>query len=322
MSQAGDGSEPRESRSNATLGLLLVLGTGILWGTIGVASKGIVQQSGFDAVSISWLRAAIASPVCLLAAWFVLGRQLFDLTRRVLAVIVVLGVAMVTYQWLYLVAIDRIGVSAATLIALCGAPVIIAVVSTVAMHQPLTGPVALALAGAVTGTVLLVGSPEAGLSRGTLIGMVLAVGSAAGIAGHVIGSRAIAHQTHPLQVLAISFPVGAVAFTPVSLLRGVSFGQPVNAWLLLVYLGVVPSAIAYLFLQRGLQEVPATMAGIATMIEPLVAALLAWYFFDERLGIWGALGGTLLIGSIVILSATARQQTASSRLKTSEALGD
>lgn len=310
MGQTAQVGEHVERRSNATLGLALLLGTGILWGTIGVASKGITQESSFDAVSISWLRAAIASPVCLLAGWLVLGRRLCQMSRRDFGIMVVLGVALVVYQWLYLAAIDRIGVSAATLISLCGAPVIVAVVSTLALRESLSGPVGLALIGALAGTVLLVGSPETGRGRETVIGMLLAAGSAAGIAGHVMGCRSIARRTHPLQPLAVGFPVGAIAFTPVVLLRGVSFDQPTQAWLLLLYLGVVPSAIAYLFYQRGLQEIPATMASVATMIEPLIAALLAWYFFNERLGIWGALGGTLLIGAIALLTFTSRRGAA------------
>jgi len=44
------------------------------------------------------------------------------------------------------------------------------------------------------------------------------------------------------------------------------------------------------------------MASIVTMLEPLIAAVLAWIFFAERLGINGLLGGALLIGSIWVLT--------------------
>jgi drug/metabolite transporter, DME family len=307
MSQRDPTGDSITSRSNATLGLALLLGTGVLWGTIGVASKGITLESSFDAVSISWLRAVIASPVCLLAGWMVLGKRLFAMTRRDFGVMVLLGVALVVYQWLYLAAIDRLGVSAATLISLCGAPVIVAVVSTLALREPLTGVVGLALIGALAGTILLVGSPETGSGRETAVGVLLAVGSAIGIASHVMGCRSIARRTHPVQPLAIGFPVGAIVFAPVALLRGVSFNQPAEAWLLLLYLGIVPSSIAYFLYQRGLQDVPATMASIVTMIEPLIAGLLAWYFFDERLGLWGLLGGALLLGSIGLLTMQSRR---------------
>jgi DME family drug/metabolite transporter len=289
-------------RIGAPSGIAMLVGTGVLWGTIGVASKAIADDSTLDAISISWLRSVIASPVCILAAWIALGPKLFTARRRDFWTMLALGVVLIFYQWFYLAAIDRIGVSAATLVSLCGAPVIVAVVSALVLHESLAGPVGVALVGAIAGTALLIGRPDAGSSSTTLVGVLFAIACAAGIAGHVLGLRSIAHRVHPLQPLAIGFPVGAVLFAPVALSRGVSFDQPATSWLLLIYLGVVPSAVAYLLYQRGLQEVTASMASIVTLIEPLIAAILAWIFFDERLGVWGILGGALLIGSIGILS--------------------
>jgi DME family drug/metabolite transporter len=289
-------------RIGAPSGIAMLIGTGVLWGTIGVASKAIADDGTLDAISISWLRSVIASPVCILAAWIALGPRLFQARRRDFRLMLGLGVVLIFYQWFYLAAIDRIGVSAATLISLCGAPVIVAVVSALVLHESLAGPVGLALVGAIAGTVLLIGRPDAASSSTTLVGVLFAMACAAGIAGHVIGLRSIAHRVHPLQPLAIGFPVGAILFAPVALRRGVSFDQPTTSWLLLVYLGVVPSALAYVLYQRGLQEVTASMASIVTLLEPLIAAVLAWIFFDERLGFWGWIGGALLIGSIWILS--------------------
>lgn len=190
----------------------------------------------------------------------------------------------------------------ATLISLCGSPVIVAVVSSLMLRESLSRPVVLALAGAIAGTVLLVGTPETDQSGNVALGILLAVACATGIAMHTLGSRRIASRVHPLLPLAVGFPVGAVLFAPVALSRGISLDINATSWALLLYLGVVPSSLAYLLYQRGLQDVPATMATIVTMLEPLIAAVLAWILFDERLGIWGWLGGVLLLGSIWLLS--------------------
>ncbi|CAN5722968.1 EamA family transporter [soil metagenome] len=289
-------------RNGAAWGIALLVGTGVLWGTIGVVSKLIADGSSLDAISITWLRSAIAGPVCLIAARFTLGSNLFRAPRRDMALMIAFGGVLILYQWLYLAAIDRIGVSAATLISLCGAPVIVAVGSTLLLRETLTGVILLSLSGAIVGTILLVGRTETGTGSDALIGVLLAAGCAAGIATHVMGLRSIAHRVHPLQSLSIGFTVGALLFTPVALAHGVSIDQPARAWLWLLYLGIVPSTIAYLLYQRGLQEVTASMASIVTMLEPLIAAVLAWILFDERLGLNGILGGALLIGSIWILT--------------------
>ncbi len=85
-------------RSEVAWGMGMLAGTGVPWGTIGVVSKAIADDSSLDAVSISWLRAVIASPVCLLAAWMALGSGLFQARRRDFWFMVGLGGVLILYQ--------------------------------------------------------------------------------------------------------------------------------------------------------------------------------------------------------------------------------
>ncbi|MCA9858184.1 MAG: EamA family transporter [Thermomicrobiales bacterium] len=283
----------------------MLIGTGVLWGTIGVASKGVFDHSQLDAVSVTWLRTLMASPICILAVWFSGGKTLLRFPRKALLVMIALGIALILYQWLYLAALEQMGVSATTLISLCGAPVIVAVLSALLMNERLNRPQLVALAGALLGTGLLIGRPpEVEGGNGTL-GVLFALGCAFGIAIHAMGSRRIAASVHPLVVLAVGFTVGAIAFAPIVLARGLTIDADPTGWILLIYLAVVPSSIAYLLYQRSLKDVPASMATIVTLLEPMVAAVLAWFFFDERLGWNGVLGGALLLASIWILSTRA-----------------
>ncbi|MCA9864366.1 MAG: EamA family transporter, partial [Thermomicrobiales bacterium] len=137
---------------------------------------------------------------------------------------------------------------------------------------------------------------------GFLAGVLFALGSAAGIAAHALGSRRIAGRHDALLPLAVAFPAGAVAFAPIALSRGLSFDQPLTGWLLVIYLGVVPSALAYVMFQRGLRYLPASTASILTLAEPLTAAVLAWVLFSEALSPVGIAGGALLLASIVLLT--------------------
>jgi drug/metabolite transporter (DMT)-like permease len=100
----------------------------------------------------------------------------------------------------------------------------------------------------------------------------------------------------------VSFAVGAVLFAPLAIGRGISLEQPLSGWVTVLYLGVVPSALAYAMYQRGLRHIPASTATILTLAEPLTAALLAWALFSERLTPVGLAGGMLLLASIVLLS--------------------
>jgi DME family drug/metabolite transporter len=288
--------------------MVLLIGTGILWGTIGVASKGVFEHSALDAVSVTWIRTLMASPICILAVWLSGGRALLRFSRQDLLGMIGLGIALILYQWLYLAAVEQIGVTATTLISLCGAPVIVAILSVVLLHEPLSQPQLIALVGALIGTGLLIGRPPEMEGGNGTMGVLYALGCALGIAIHAMGSRRVAGRVHPLVVLAIGFSVGAIALAPFVFARGLHPNADPTAWALLVYLATVPSFVAYFFYQRGLRDVPASMATIVTLLEPLVAAVLAWFFFDERLSWMGAAGGALLLVSIWILSTRAVKQ--------------
>jgi len=278
--------------------------TGIIWGTIGIAGKLLYRHTDLDAVAVTWLRVVIASPIYVVLGLKALGGNLLRATRRDLTLMVVFGVVLITYQVCYLEAVARIGVSAATLISLCVPPVLVAIASVFLLGEHLNSRTASALVGALIGTALLVGwQADGGDGSGSRVaGVLFAIGCATGIACHVMGSRAIAGRHHALRPLAIGFPTGVVALLPILGGSQLTFDLPVSGWLLLLYLGIVPSVVGYWLYQRGLQYLSATTASIITLLEPLVAAILAWAIFDERLGLIGWLGGLLLMGSIIVLS--------------------
>jgi DME family drug/metabolite transporter len=161
----------------------------------------------------------------------------------------------------------------------------------------------LALGGSLAGTALLVLGRGAGTVTGSVaLGVFFAVACAVGVAIHVMWSRSFAGRHHPLRPLAVAFPAGVIVLAPLALAGGISLSQPALGWTGVLYLAIGPSVVAYLFLQRGLREVTATTASIVTLLEPLVAAILAWIMFDERLGPAGLAGGLMLVAAIAFLS--------------------
>ena len=103
-------------------------------------------------------------------------------------------------------------------------------------------------------------------------------------------------------VTVIGVAVGLASLAP-ALLAEASPTRAVRAgWPLLLYLGVGPTAIAYALFTAGLGRVPATAAGIVSLLEPLTATTLGLLLFGERLGAAGLLGAMLLLAALVILA--------------------
>ena len=77
---------------------------------------------------------------------------------------------------------------------------------------------------------------------------------------------------------------------------------PMQSWLLMLYLGSITTALANVLFFMGVRFIPATLASITALSEPLTAALLAWIFFGEQLGILGLLGAFLLLATVTLLA--------------------
>lgn len=68
--------------------------------------------------------------------------------------------------------------------------------------------------------------------------------------------------------------------------------------LLVGYLGLVPTALAYGVYFFGLRGATPTAAALATMLEPLTATVLAVGYYGETLSFAGGVGVLLIVGAL------------------------
>lgn len=293
--------------SSARRGIWLVCFASILWGTVGIATQTVYHQSNLSALSVGFWRLAFAWPVVALAGRVFVERPALPHSRPQFLRMLAIGAMLALYQVCYFSAISQVGVAIATLITLCSAPAIVALLSVWWLRERLTHRTLFALACALAGTVFLVGTPQPLEEQGRLLlGAALALGSATGYAIVTLLGKGLAAEVHPLRSAGISFAAGALCLLPFAAAAGLTSAQPLPVWALLGYIGVVPTALAYLCFFLAMRYVPASTASILTLLEPLTATLLAWWLFDERLGPGGALGALLLLGAIAILYRGAR----------------
>jgi DME family drug/metabolite transporter len=285
-------------------GVFWIVLAAVLWGTVGIASNALFRLAPTEPLSIGFLRMAIAAPVLLGAGWALLGRRIFAVTWRDAGLILLIGATMAAYQALFFAAIAQVGVAIAVLVTLCSAPMLVALLAGVFLRERLTRQVVLALLCALGGTGLLVGggSSVSGGGLQTLGGVLLALGSSLGFALMTLCSRALAGRSHPVQPMAWGLTASALFLLPFVLAFGLTLSYPLQGWLLLLYLGIVPTALAFVIFLIGMRYVIATTASIVTMLEPLTSTVLAWLLFGERLSALGFVGGALLIGAILVLA--------------------
>ena len=284
---------------------MLLIGCGLLWGTIGIAGRAIFDRSDLDPFEVSWLRTLFAMPFCLVIGYRMVGRDLFRVPRRDYLTIAVLAIAVYSYQALYLIGVREIGVSVATLLCLCSIPVLVTIYTVTFQGERLSRPVLAALIGAIGGTALLTlsegGSQGAG---GVMLGVSAALLSATLASFYNIASKSFVRRYPPITALALGFPITLVVFAPVMRGGHVTSDLPISVWVLLLYMGVGTQGLAYLMFQWGLQTETPTVASIVSLLEPVVASILAWVIFGEKLGTIGVIGAALLVGGLVLLTVS------------------
>ena len=284
-------------------GMWSIAGAGTLWGTTGVATRALYAFSSTNAFSLAFLRLVIAALIFLLLCWRLLGRRMWRMKGRDALLMLFMGTMQAVFQYCYLAAIPACGVTIATLIALCVAPVIVVLFAALFLRERPTLKVLLALLCALGGTILLTGAPDGSQAFSNLpLGVLLSLASATGYAGVILSGRALSSRYHSLQINSVSFASGALLLLLGALSTRLVLVYPAQSWLLIVYLGCVPTALAYTLFQSGMRTTPATLTSILTLCEPLTAAVLAWLLFGERLGLLGILGALLLFATIFLLA--------------------
>ncbi|RBY96194.1 multidrug transporter [Blastococcus sp. TF02-8] len=279
-------------------GFLLLVLAALCWGTTGVSGTLVSRHSDLGPLDIAWYRMAVGAAALLVLRAVTRRRAapVPSLDRGTVVRLVLVGTGLGAYQLAYFAAVARAGVSIATLVALGLAPLLIALGAILLGHGRPDLATVVALVAALVGLVLLVGV-SAGADTGTtvLLGALLAVGSAL---GYSVVTLAGADVPAGVPVTLVGFAGGALLLTPVALATGLQFPTDPVAIGVLLYLGVVPSALAYSMFFAGLRSVPGAIASIVTLLEPLTATALATLFLDEHLEPLATVGGLLVLAAV------------------------
>jgi len=280
-------------------GLALIALAAISWGTTGSVTAVLVERAGAGALVIGALRMVVAAALLLLLARAAGPLRIARADRWRCAA---LGVCMAAFQACYFSAVTMTGIAIAALIAICSAPLIIAGLAAATLGERLTARVGAALGLGVTGTALLIVGPRtaADLSPRFVAGVALALAAGLAYALYVVLAKAALARTAPLPLAGVTFTVGALVLAPVLAAPGVGH-QIALGWPWLLYLGAITTAGAYAIYTLGLREVTASVAGIASLMEPLTATLLGVFLFGERLGAAGVAGALLLFAALGLL---------------------
>lgn len=303
-------------RSDASTGLTLVMVAAGLWATVGVAVQMTPGASDLPDTLIASLRTGIAGPT-LVVLWALTGTaRLSQMRALAWRPLVRFALASAVFQICLFRSFAQLGVTVAVFLTVCLPPVLAWMWSTMHGGAALSRQSALALALAIAGMALIVVvDPDTDGARINLAGLVNGLIAAIAFVAMSLAAAEMSRRSRPILVAGAGLSLSSILLLALALLAGGGYRLPpladVGAFrlgLLVIYLGLLPTALAYLCYCSGMAKCRTPVVGlVASMIEPLLAAGLASLFLGERISPSTAVGCALLMGAMVLLWRSERQ---------------
>ncbi|MEU7633371.1 EamA family transporter [Nocardia sp. NPDC049220] len=270
-----------------------------------------VMAAGWSPAAVTSVR-IVSAAVLLVPVVAVLRPQALRFGRADLWLLFaygLLGVAGV--QLLFFVAVARVPVGVA-MVLVNVAPALVALWVRVVRGTRLPGPAWVGIGMALGGSALVTQMWQgAGLDR---LGVAAGLGAAICSAGYfLLGEHGVGrHDSFGLTAagLAIGAVMVAAVVPPWTLPAGlltnaaVLGGLRAPVWLVLLVLAVAGTVLPYLTGLRALRDLPAVLASVLALVEPLVAAVLAWLLLGQAIGPTQLAGAAILLTGAVLVQLT------------------
>ncbi|VVO42824.1 DMT family transporter [Pseudomonas fluorescens] len=277
----------------------------MIWGGTFVAGRFLADSlNPLLAASLRFLLASLALLLFMAVARIPLARP----NRKQWLQLMVLGFfGIFFYNLCFFYGLQYINASRASLIVALN-PAVIALASWLLFQERLSRVKLFGIGICLAGAGLVIVSRNQQVfngAAGAWIGDVLIFGCVLGWGIYSLYSRDLNHSLGPLQTVTYSILVGTVMLWATSAVRGelrvealaaLDFGQ----FFSLLYLGVLGSALAYIWYYDGIRKIGATRSGVFIALNPLTAVILGALLLGEHMTLPMYLGGGLILGGIYL----------------------
>ena len=284
-----------------TKGYLMVAAAGILWGTIGLQVKTLLNYQLSVQNIVLWRM--VFAVLILFPFIFFTNRKLLKIDFKGLAYISLIGIfSQFLFNILYFSTIQKTTIATAVTL-LYTAPVFIAIMARIFYKELFTFLKTLALFLCMVGCFFAATGGSMETLRLNSPGVLMGVGAGFTFALLTIIVKAIIKEYHQLTIISYSISLGLLLYLPFSRpLEIFQIGLPLNAWLLLCLLGLISTALAYGLYITGLSYgIEASRAGIISTLELVVSVILSYLVFKEMIGGWKLMGILMVIFSVIIV---------------------
>ncbi|POH31265.1 hypothetical protein ATY30_07145 [Sinorhizobium americanum] len=292
MSQAVSSASPQQSLAMAAL----------LMGGVAIAGSPIfVRLSEVGPMATAFWRVALALIPLLAWSWLAKDTGADRRPERLsdYALLVLPGVFLAIDLGAWHLSLTMTSVANATLLANL-APVFVTLASWALFRSPVSRIFLAGLVTAVAGVVVLKGGPAA-LGGGDLIGDGIAIVAAMFYAGYILAIGQLRSRFGTNRIMIWSTASAAVCTLPMAVLAEPALLPPTGfGWAILFGLAFVSHAGGQVAITYALAFLAPAFSSLTLLVQPVVAAVLAWVLLSEPVGVMQATGGAIVLIGILI----------------------
>ena len=188
-------------------------------------------------------------------------------------------------------------------------PLFVALGDTWLLASPPGRRLLASLALSVAGSVLVAwGDPGAGLgchAPSPLTGAALAVGGAFFGSAYMLAGRSVRPRVSNLEYVTPVYGVASIVLAGLALMtRSELLGYPSASWQSILMMALIPQGIGHTLINWSLGHLTSSRVAVFGLLEPLVAAALAWYTLGEPVSSLQVLGGSMVLVGVALSAAS------------------
>jgi drug/metabolite transporter (DMT)-like permease len=294
----------RHSRRPARpAGFVLVLLGALLFAAGGNVVKALFRL-GYSPLVLAQMRIWWAF-IGLLLSLLVIRPALLQVSRRELPALAIFGgIGLAGVQLSYYLTIARLNIAVALLVEYLG---LVAVTAFERYHrrQAVGTRIWGALALVLVGAFFAVGAYQPSLFSVNLPGVMLGLVSAGFFAFYLLRASTLAQRLDPWTMLLYGFGAGSLLWAGFDIGTGTAPPADWRIWALMALLGVVGTLLPHGLFLMALRTIRPSSAGIVATAEPVLAGVIAYLVFGDRLEPLQLVGAVVIMAGIVIVQTGA-----------------
>jgi drug/metabolite transporter (DMT)-like permease len=300
----------RMQMSHLTKGYFIAIFGIILWSTTGVFIGYLITHYKMPALLMAFWRDLLVC-VALAPALFLTRRSLLHVHASQIGFYILFGLTLALFNSIWVLSVKTNGAAVATVLGYSSAG-FTAILAWWLFKEKLGLPKMVAIILSLSGCVMVSNAYNQemwklnplGASTGLLTGLLFA-------GYNLFCKEAARRKINPWTTLLYSFAFGSIFIMIFNLFpilpdaagsfKALLPKLPVNGWFVLMVLSFVPTVLGFGLYNTSMKYLPASIASLLATSEPIMTAVEAYIFLDERMTMIQIVGGLIILSAVFVV---------------------